>query len=48
MEEDQVREYINKQDTQKPMGPEGKHPRVLRDLDDVFVRSFLIIFDLSR
>ncbi|GAB0177898.1 mitochondrial enolase superfamily member 1 [Grus japonensis] len=45
IEEDQIREYLSNMDTHKPMGPDGIHPQVLRELADVIVRLLSIIFD---
>ena len=47
MEEDPVRQYLSKLDPHKSMGPDGMHPRVLRDLADIIVRSLLIVFERS-
>jgi len=47
VEEDQVREHLNKLDVHKSMGPEGMHPRVLRELVGVTGRSFFIVFERS-
>lgn len=37
MEEDQVRECLNKSDMPESMGPDGKHPRKGREVADVTV-----------
>lgn len=47
MEEDRVREYLSKLDTQKSMSPDEVHPQVLRELASVIARSLSIIFDQS-
>jgi len=48
IEKDQVREYLSKLDICKSMGPAGMHPRVLRELADVFVRSLSITLQWSQ
>jgi len=47
MEEDQVREYLSKQDIQKSVGPDGMHLHMLVELADVIARPLLITFDRS-
>lgn len=47
VEEDQAREYLSKLDILNPMGSDGLHPQVLRELADVIVRPPSIIFDQS-
>ncbi|PKU30465.1 rna-directed dna polymerase from mobile element hypothetical protein [Limosa lapponica baueri] len=46
--EDWVRDHLSKLDTPKYMGPDGIHPRVLRELADIIVKLLSIIFERSR
>lgn len=47
LEEDQVKEHLNKLNTLKPMGPYGIHSQVLRELVSVIARTLFIIFERS-
>jgi len=46
-EDDQIREYVNKLEVHKSMGPNGKYPQVLVELTEVIIRPLMITSEWS-
>lgn len=44
MDEDQVREYLSQLDICMSLGPDEMHSQMLRDLADVILRPYCVIF----
>ncbi|KFO62867.1 hypothetical protein N302_10922, partial [Corvus brachyrhynchos] len=47
MQEEAVRELLSRLDVHKSMGPNGIHPRVMRELADELVKPLSIVYQQS-
>jgi len=47
VQEDCVRDQLTKLDTYKSVGPNGMHPKVVRELSDVIAEPLSIVFERS-